>query len=286
MAVAVRFDIDLEFSVVADGEELTGRVTAAGREIDVFVSRPADLFGTGIRRGRSRVRAIALELAKRGMVVSLTGPDGALVSMGAVRAPAGDRLLTGSRFIRIGSLAALAAAYRAKSAAVSPLFAPPSTPIPLAPTVERNRRSRITTTHYTPGSGRPRLIFVVGSEFWDGRPPREFDLLPGETTIGSSEDCDLRLDGLDPLHARITHDGNDEYVLQVLAPGPGSAPLLDPGAEGTRVLRTGARIELGQWRFGYFREEFADHGRPFGGRVGGELARQTPQPPRQRAPRD
>ena len=32
-----------------------------------------------------------------------------------------------------------------------------------------------------------------------------------------------------------------------------------------------------------YREEYADHGRPYGGRVGGELAFQKPQPPRHRA---
>lgn len=43
------------------------------------------------------------------------------------------------------------------------------------------------------------------------------------------------------------------------------------------VLRTGARVQMGQWSMAFFREEFADHGRPFGGRSGGELAYQRPQ---------
>jgi hypothetical protein len=30
----------------------------------------------------------------------------------------------------------------------------------------------------------------------------------------------------------------------------------------------------------FFREEFADHGRPYGGRVGGEIGHQRPQPER------
>ena len=34
---------------------------------------------------------------------------------------------------------------------------------------------------------------------------------------------------------------------------------------------------MGSWRLAYFREEFADHGRPFGGRSGGEFAYQRPQ---------
>ncbi|MFY9679907.1 MAG: FHA domain-containing protein, partial [Glutamicibacter protophormiae] len=43
------------------------------------------------------------------------------------------------------------------------------------------------------------------------------------------------------------------------------------------VLRSGARIELGGWRLVFYREEYADHGRPYGGRNGGELAYQRPQ---------
>ena len=30
----------------------------------------------------------------------------------------------------------------------------------------------------------------------------------------------------------------------------------------------------------FYREEYADHGRPYGGRVGGEIGHQRPQPPR------
>jgi len=37
---------------------------------------------------------------------------------------------------------------------------------------------------------------------------------------------------------------------------------------------------MGEWRFTFARDEYADHGRPFGGREGGELADQPVQPPR------
>ena len=47
------------------------------------------------------------------------------------------------------------------------------------------------------------------------------------------------------------------------------------------LLRTGARIELGPWTLLYAREEHADHGRPYGGRIGGELGHQRPQPRRE-----
>ena len=47
-----------------------------------------------------------------------------------------------------------------------------------------------------------------------------------------------------------------------------------------KPLRTGDRIELGDWMLSYFREEFADHGIPFGGRHGGnpEPAQAEPRP--------
>ena len=47
-----------------------------------------------------------------------------------------------------------------------------------------------------------------------------------------------------------------------------------------QILRTGTRVELGGHRLVFFREEYADHGRPHGGRIGGEAGRQLPQPPR------
>jgi hypothetical protein len=76
--------------------------------------------------------------------------------------------------------------------------------------------------------------------------------------------------GLDAEHARIVHDERDEYVLYVTGRQPDAGPpvLIDRPAPG-RILRTGALITLGPWRLVFFREEFADHGRTFGGRVGG-----------------
>ena len=280
MAVLVRLDIDVEFSVEFAGETITGTVTAEGNAIDINVSNPADLIAG--RRGAIPVlRQMALALAKRGVVVSLSGPEGVLASMGAVRAPVADRIVTGSPHIRVRSMPLLVRALRTKPRADSPVFVPPLTLAPLAPTLERNRRRQVTTTHYTPGSGRPRLIFVLGSQPWDGRPPREFELSPTTTTIGSGESADLRLEGIDQIQAEIRHDENDEYVLFVSGAEVGF-PVLDPDRGKGRILRTGARNDIGEWRLAYFREEFADHGRPFGGRLGGELSRQKPQPPRQR----
>jgi hypothetical protein len=92
---------------------------------------------------------------------------------------------------------------------------------------------------------------------------------------------DLRLEGLNPFHAEIRHDEHDEYVLFLYGPAEVGSDLKTPTentpAEAGRILRTGARVQLGEWAMSYYREEFADHGRPFGGREGGEGERQPDQ---------
>ncbi|MCU1515262.1 MAG: hypothetical protein JWO10_2352 [Microbacteriaceae bacterium] len=123
---------------------------------------------------------------------------------------------------------------------------------------------------------------MIGSENWDGSPARQFALDAEVTAIGSAPTCDLVLMGLDRAHAQIRHDANDEYVLYSSGHvSVGSRPGDGNGREdGGIVLRTGSPIGLGKWRLGFFREEFADHGRPFGGRAGGELSYQRSQPAR------
>jgi len=129
----------------------------------------------------------------------------------------------------------------------------------------------ISTTHA--GGGDPRLIFSSGGKAGiddvDGasdRPP-DFLLLPGVTSIGSSPDADLCLAGLAEHHAEVRRDALDEYVFVALPPAQSTvngAPVDETS------LHTGDRLELGGWVMSYMREEFADHGRPFGGRQGGE----------------
>jgi hypothetical protein len=133
----------------------------------------------------------------------------------------------------------------------------------------------ITTTHDPRGGGRPRLIFVMHGFTQDRQEQREFDLLPGVTTIGSASDADLCLAGLDDCHAEIRRDEADEYTYFHL--GPRSGSTVHGGAVGQALLRTSAIIVAGDWTMSYYREEFADHGRPYGGRSGGELARQRRQ---------
>ncbi|ASD22750.1 hypothetical protein B7495_12200 [Cryobacterium sp. LW097] len=287
---STRLDIDLVFSIdPADGEpaedQAHGTIRANGLEIEVFLSDP-ERFVRARMSSLPALRSLAADLAERGLVVSVSGPDGVIARMGAVQAPLAQRLVTKSPHLIVGSTAAvspLLRRWRQPTAPERTLPLPPPTPFPLVPTLARRIRRRVTTTHYAPGAGRPRLIFVVGSEYWNGQPPREFDLLPGVTRIGSAEDADLRLEGLDALHAEIRHDENDEYLLVALGPVGGGARTDDPSSG--QILRTGARLEMGSWRMGFFREEYADHGRPFGGRLGGELSVQKPQPPRDRTTR-
>jgi FHA domain len=126
----------------------------------------------------------------------------------------------------------------------------------------------VTTTHDPHGGGRPRLIFALGGTAPQQASQREFDLLPGVTVIGSGPDADLRLEGLDAHHAEIRRDDRDEYIYVDL--GSGVPGRVDGQEVSSKPLRTGDRIELGGWALSYFREEFADHGIPFGGRQGGD----------------
>lgn len=128
-------------------------------------------------------------------------------------------------------------------------------------------RSEVTTTHAGWGAGHPRI--VATSE--DERFVHELDC--DLTHIGSAEDSDLNLPNADALHAKILHYTNDEYVLTMVGPGVTSSGRHE-------VLRTGAHFTAGPWQLVFVRDEYAEHGRPYGGRRGGELAHQRPQMPR------
>ena len=150
---------------------------------------------------------------------------------------------------------------------------------PLAPTFMRRPRRTVTTTNDPLQGGNPRLILApgqaVGASVGRDRRSTTYWLTP-VTTLGSDPGCDIGLPGLEGVHATITHDENDEYVLT------SEGPLVRVHGEPTRrrVLRTGSRLQLGDWVLTYYREEYADHGRPYSGRVGGELGRQRRQTPR------
>ena len=135
-----------------------------------------------------------------------------------------------------------------------------------------------TTTHASWGAGRPHLI-ITGP---DGS-HREHVLEGGAFRIGSGADSEIRVEGIETLAAEIRHDENDEFVYLPYAPGETNArlqPMTTVGGQDGEVLRTGARFTLGDWTFVFARDEFADHGRPYGGRQGGEGTIQPTQPPR------
>jgi hypothetical protein len=145
--------------------------------------------------------------------------------------------------------------------------------------MRRRPRGPVTTTHDPLRGGNPRLILAVGPYATANDRRRVFQLSDDVTTIGSGPDCDIRLPGLELLHAEVRHDDEDEFVL-VRAGSDGSARVSGAPVE-SAILRTGCGIDLGSWHLSYFREEYADHGRPYGGRIGGELGYQRPQPSRE-----
>ncbi|KIC67534.1 FHA domain-containing protein [Pseudarthrobacter phenanthrenivorans] len=268
-----RLDVDLDFSYTDEsGAVTTGKARAAGTEVTVSLEGLAPLTGGGLP-SLEEIKPLAELLARQGLSVTVAGPDGNILSLGKVDIPASQRLVTRSPYIKLGKLGSLLPLVRQgrRRPRGMPLL-PPSTPLPLVPTVQRKIVRRITTTHYARGGGRPRLIFVQDAATWTGQIPREVALTAEVTTIGSAPGSDVRLEGLDGLHAEIRHDEQDEYVLVPHGAVSGSVPRTGPS-----VLRTGARIQMGQWCLAFFREEFADHGRPFGGRSGGELAYERPQ---------
>ena len=276
MSQRVRLDIDLAFSFSENDDggatsATNGTVSAAGSEVTIFCEDPS-VAGFGGMPSLENVRELAGNLATKGLTVTISGPAGTLVSIGKVETSMAQRLMTRSPHIRAGSIKALAPLIRGGSRKSSVPLLPPSTPFPLVPTVNRRIRRQVTTTHHTRGSGRPRLIFVQDSDTWNGQVPREVNLVGEKLVIGSSPDADLVLEGLLPVHATVEHNADDEYVLTPHGPVRGSVQ-----PEGPSILRTGARVQLGDWCLAYFREEYADHGRPFGGRSGGEMAYQRPQ---------
>ncbi|WP_217181123.1 FHA domain-containing protein [Streptomyces sp. AC495_CC817] len=134
-----------------------------------------------------------------------------------------------------------------------------------------------TTTHAEWGAGSPHLRITRDDE------RTEFPLDADLVRIGSSAGNELVLSDTDPVHATITHDDRDEYVLELHGEGEMNsnpdAAATHPGGR-TETLRTGSRFTAGPWTLVFGREEFADHGRPYGGRLGGEYSDQPVQPPR------
>lgn len=140
---------------------------------------------------------------------------------------------------------------------------------------EHTDAGRPTTTHAEWGAGNPRLLVTRDDDRFEQ--PLTTDVI----RIGSAAGNELVVSETDPVHATITHDDRDEYVLVLHGEGEMNAnPDATAGGDSSEILRTGARFTAGPWSFVFTRDEFADHGRPYGGREGGELSDQAPQPER------
>jgi predicted GNAT family acetyltransferase len=132
---------------------------------------------------------------------------------------------------------------------------------------QASRKPTITTTHAAWGAGHPRILVA-------GPTARYVHAINCDLThIGSAPDSDILLPATDALHAKVLHNVSDEYELTMV--GVGSTSF---GPHET--LRTGAHFSVGPWELVFVRDEYADHGRPYGGRRGGELAVQRQQAPR------
>lgn len=248
---------------------------------DVLRVRLDRIPGLASRPSPELIRSVAEGLRGQGLRVVVDGPGGRLMSVGAgVRTPWWQRPFVRARHVRVHDLrTALRTLPRrgggagTVSAPPAVLFTPPSTMLPLAPTVLR--RQQISTTHDPTGGGLPRLYFPP--EDSAGARLKVFYLRP-VITVGDREDADLRLPGVAAEQAVIRRDERDEYVIE---PQPDGLPIRVHGSLVLKPtqLRTGARIEIGPHRMVYFRAEYADHGRPYGGRQGGEIDRQQWQPP-------
>lgn len=273
--VLVSADLQLDLEV-EDGRSVHGRLHGHGSRLRLEIDDPGAFAGA---RDAPAVRAFAEMLATQGVVVRVQSGDQHLVSLGEVSAPWWQRRATGSRRIRIGSLRGAITSVRSRARSTSPVLpppdlAPPPTLWPPAPTFQRRSRRRVTTTHDPARGGSPRLV-LVKEHVWAGeRQPVYW--LTERTTIGSSRTSDIRLPGLEDEHAVIHHDDNDEYVVTSVS---GRTRVHGAPVDQT-LLRTGTRIEVGPHRLVFTREEFADHGRPYGGRIGGEAGHQVSQPPR------
>ena len=274
---------DLAFEVDVPGRSaLHGTLTGSGRHLELRVDDPAAFGGRG---DSAAVRGMAAALAARGLRVTVVAGEQPLLALGDVRTSWLQRRLTGSRHLRVGGTRGAWTGLRARALAPNEAvlpdatLAPPATLTPLAPTFLRRPRPTVTTTHDPRGGGNPRLVLAPRSDPWPGDEQPVFRLRDGVSTIGSGPDCDIRLPGLLPVHAEVRHDAADEFVVVHL--GRGEPVRVNGEPVRQRILRTATRVEVGGWTLTFARDEYADHGRPYGGRIGGELGRQRPQPSRE-----
>lgn len=290
MAADLAVDADLDFTLDLPGARtVRGSLTGSGKHLQLRVSHPFLFAG---RSDASAVRGIADGLARQGISLTVVAQTGPLVTLGVPRTSWWQRRVTGSRHIRVERGAGLWSLLRGRAqapadGALPPAeLAPPVTLFPLAPTFRRRPRPPVTTTHDPRGGGNPRLVMAPAAHPLPGDRQPVFWLHRDVTTIGSDDSCDIRLAGLDPFEAEVRHDAADEYV--VLRRGRPGATRVNGAPIDAAILRTASRLSVGGWTLSFYREEHADHGRPYGGRLGGEIGhqrRQPARPPRHPAPR-
>ena len=115
----------------------------------------------------------------------------------------------------------------------------------------------VTTTHDPVAGGRPRLLValvgVIMVEPNGELGQASFDLLRGVTRIGTGLQCSVRLPGLDTVQAEVVWDQFDEYVFKQVSSKVDSR--INGELMGTHSLRTGDRLEMGDWILTYARED-------------------------------
>lgn len=280
-------EADLCFSVEVTGEvSVTGSLEGTGSDLVLKVSDPAAFAGSD---DAASLRRLADELSRLGLTVQVRDRhDVPLLTMGDVRCPWWQRPITRSPHLRVAGLRGFAAAGRGRARSDSPTLpkgalAPPATPYPLAPTFLRRPVRRVTTTHDPARGGLPRLVELLAEDSSTLAGPPVHWLQQERTLIGSDPHCDIVLPGLAAEHAEVRQDEADEFTIVALDP----ETRVHGRRVHTAVLRTAARIELGpedgRRVLTFVREEYADHGRPYGGRIGGELGHQRSQPSRRPA---
>lgn len=277
--MATSISADLDFALEREGRPTVhGHVSGVAGRLVLEVDTPEAFAGAA---DAPTVRSIAETLAELHVRIRVVSDGRHLITIGDVRAPWWQRGLTGSRRIRMGSLRGALTAARARSTAGDQVLPdlsvlPPLTAWPPAPTMLRRKRRHVGTTHDPGRGGEARLYLAQGSLPGVGA-PRVFWLSPGDR-IGSGADCEIRLPGLAEVHAVLRHDDNDEWAVETV----GGTTRVHGRPVMRENLRTGTAVTVGEHRLSFFREEFADHGRPYGGRIGGELGRQRAQEPRAR----
>ncbi len=274
----VSVDADLTFELDVEGREpIRGSLRGRGGRLQLEVDDPSAFAGAG---DASVIRLVADELALRHLTVQVVHGGDHLVTLGDVRTPWWQRRATRSRHIKLGSLKGAWTSARSRLVSSDPVLpslsmVPPATLFPIAPTFQQSGRRRVTTTHDPGRGGEPRLV-LAKSDLWEGERQPVF-WLKERTTIGSDPTSDIVLSGVEAHHAVVMHEADDEYVIWAV-----DGELRVHGALTRRGrLRTGARVRVGEHFLAFAREEWADHGRPYGGRLGGEVGHQLPQPPRE-----